>query len=302
MRQPQLTKYRFRTKKDSSLEELVVILELKPAKSITAETPTNQDEASVQFSQDQWDIVSPMQPGHMVASGIWALRADYPGTPLDTRDEGGQGTPRKFSISRESVAESPPGIEMSYRGPPLQGAWTKPLGMIGLRDCCTPRGSGGGTSATPPTTVSPAPTVKAAEPSVTSRSGVASPQGTLHGFNRQGSHPNMAAKVDGAQATGGGAQDVRNKRHSLMQDSTLRAMDGNYGARGGNYGARDGNYSPRRISQPLYTRGNEYQRSESDSRAVVGPAGAGDQTNTSGPTANRTQSCGAVAKPHRTRR
>lgn len=276
VRLPQLTKFRFRTKKDSSLEELPVSLELKPTKSITMETPTNQDECDNIL--DQWDIVSPMQAGQMVASGVWAVRADYPGTPLEARDEGGgAGTPRRFS-----VVESPP-IEMGYRGPPLQGAWTKPLGLMGLREHC-PRGSGRSTCVTPPTAVSPTLIMKAAEPSVMARRGVASPQGTLYGFNRQSSHPNMeVAKV-------GSAQYAQNRRHSSM----LRAVGGNYG----NYGAR-------RISQPPGIRGNEYQRSESDSKAMDGPPGD-QRKNTSEPIPpSRTQSCsggGAAGKPHRVKR
>ena len=268
------------------MDVLSVLLELRPIKAVTAETPTNQDEANVSFTQEQCGIIPPM-PSQLTASGVWAQRADYPGTPLEPRDDGNQGviggtsTPksRRFSDPRESLS-SPP-VDASYRGPPLQGAWAKPLGSVAVKACCTPRGSVSFMSpapATPPPTISPAPTVTAA------RRGVA-PQGSLV---RQGSHPPNVSigGGGGAQASSGGAQDAtRRQRQGSVQEPMQKVVR---------------NYGPRRPSQPYDTK-NEYQRSESDSHALAGPVGAGNQRkNTSEPPTNRPQV--GSAKSHRIKR
>ena len=296
---PELTKYRFRpSSKDNSLEELLVHLELKPSKAITAETPANPDDLSHSFSSlDQWDLVSPM-PGQPITSGIWAQRAEYPGTPLEPREDsiqvvtGGSSTPgsRRFSGSRCSY-DSPP-TEVSYRGAPLQGAWTKPLGVVSQKACCTPPPHPPGfvtpAPTTPPTSVSHTPAVTAVEPHGAARKG-ATLQRNQCSLVRHGSHPpnvSLEASKSGGEGGGGGAQDVvQRRRHGSMQVPAHKGAGGSSGTR--------------RASQQY--KGSDYQRSESDSHTTTGPVGPGDQRrNTSEPLANRAQ--GGGAKTHRVKR
>ena len=128
MKAPHRTEHVFSPREGGYTEEITVELELQPSPS-----ESRVEDVSTLIEQNQphlskVDFPSPTQSQPQLA-GIWASRAQFPGTPLEPRQtliSSEETVKPKRSFSAVELTDGQRQTGYSYSGNPLLGAWAKP--------------------------------------------------------------------------------------------------------------------------------------------------------------------------------
>ena len=127
MKAPHRTEHVFSPREGGHTEEIDVELELQPSPSDSRVEDVGTLTGQGTLRPNEIELISRTQSQPQL-TGIWASRAQFPGTPLEPREallSSGETAKLKRSITAKELTDGQQQTEYAYTGKPLQGAWAK---------------------------------------------------------------------------------------------------------------------------------------------------------------------------------